>query len=92
MIGMAGVKDPREKMEIIFYSIRKELAHVEKPVWDGKQIKLFFFFLETTIFFVRYTVSLVPVATILACGVLLKIRYPMQARCTTRENSEKPLH
>ena len=92
LIGMAGVKDPREKMEIIFDSIRKELAHVEKPVWDGKQIKLFFFFLETTIFFVRYTVSLVPEATILACGVLLKIRYPMQARSTTSENSEKPLH
>ena len=43
LIGMAGVKDPIEKMEIIFDSIRKELAHVEKPVWDGKQIKLFFF-------------------------------------------------
>ena len=34
LIGMAGVKDSRENMEMIFDSIRKQLADVEKLVWD----------------------------------------------------------
>ena len=43
LIGMACVKDSRENMEMFFYSIRKQLADVEKLVWDGKQMKLFLF-------------------------------------------------
>ena len=45
LIGMACVKDSRENMEMFFDSItiRKQLADVEKLVWDGKQIKLFLF-------------------------------------------------
>ena len=43
LIGMTCVKDSRENMEMFFYSIRKQLADVEKLVWDGKQMKLFLF-------------------------------------------------
>ena len=36
LIGIAGVKDSTENMEMFFDSIRKQLAGVEKLLWGGK--------------------------------------------------------
>ena len=66
---MACIKESRENMEIFLESVRNQLVDVSNLVWNEKNYTCNCFFLGITIFHLRFTVSLVPMASILACGV-----------------------
>ena len=90
LIDKACIKESRENMEIFFESVRNQLVDVSNLVWNGKNIKLFLFG-DYNFSFKIYCIS--GANGIYPCLWCLtkKIRHPMQARSTTRENISKPL-